>query len=193
MKKERVAYLLVAALFLLLCAFYFISGRLQQNSGLLTDEDFSAEADTKIPKTILIHITGAVNNPGVIELPAGSRLIDAIEEVGGLKPEADTDSLNLAAVLEDEAKIIVYTKTPQNTGDNGEEVTAPPASVSNKVNINTATAQELKTLSGIGDVIAQNILDYRSEHGNFKSLEELKEVNRIGDKLFESIKDDITL
>lgn len=193
MKKERVAYLFVAALFLLLCGFYFITSRQQQNSGLLTNEELSGETETKTPETILIHITGAVNNPGVLEMPAGSRLIDAVELAGGLKPEADTDSLNLAAVLEDEAKIVVYAKAAQTGTENvgGEAVAPPPAN--DKVNINTATVEELKRLSGIGDVIAQNIVDYRTEHGNFKSLEEIKKVNRIGDKLFESIKDNITL
>lgn len=136
---------------------------------------------------IYVHITGAVNNPGVIRLAPGSRLIDAIEKLGGLTENADTDSVNLASVLEDEDKIHIYTR--EETAETG----AVSASGTGKVNINTASLEDLKTLPGIGDAIGKSIIDYREKNGAFKSLEDLKEVDRIGDKVFDKLKDSITL
>ena len=136
---------------------------------------------------IYVHITGAVNNPGVIRLAPGSRLIDAIEKLGGLTENADTDSVNLASVLEDEDKIHIYTR--EETAETG----AVSASGTGRVNINTASLEDLKTLPGIGDAIGKSIIDYREKNGAFKSLEELKEVDRVGDKVFDKLKDSITL
>ncbi len=136
---------------------------------------------------IYVHITGAVNNPGVIRLAPGSRLIDAIEKLGGLAENADTDSVNLASVLEDEDKIHIYTR--EETAETG----AVSASGTGRVNINTASLEDLKTLPGIGDAIGKSIIDYREKNGAFKSLEDLKEVDRIGDKVFDKLKDSITL
>lgn len=136
---------------------------------------------------IYVHITGAVNNPGVIRLAPGSRLIDAIEKLGGLTENADTDSVNLASVLEDEDKIHIYTR--EETAETG----AVSASGTGRVNINTASLEDLKTLPGIGDAIGKSIIDYREKNGAFKSLEDLKEVDRIGDKVFDKLKDSITL
>ena len=131
---------------------------------------------------IYVHITGAVNNPGVIRLAPGSRLIDAIEKLGGLTENADTDSVNLASVLEDEDKIHIYTR--EETAETG----AVSASGTGRVNINTASLEDLKTLPGIGDAIGKSIIDYREKNGAFKSLEDLKEVDRIGDKVFDKLK-----
>ena len=136
---------------------------------------------------IYVHITGAVNNPGVIKLAQGSRLIDAIEKLGGLAENADTDSVNLASVLEDEDKIHIYTK------DETAETGAVSVSGTGRVNINTASLEDLKTLPGIGDSIGKSIIDYREKNGALRSLEDLKEVDRIGDKVFEKLKDSITL
>lgn len=161
----------------------------QKRDALLTPvepaRNTSAVQETASTK-VLVHVAGAVNNPGVYTLDGGSRVIDAVEAAGGLSPEADGDALNLAAVVEDAAKITI---PKVNAG--GEDVASTTAS--GLVNINTADKTTLMTLSGIGEVLAQNIIDYRTKNGPFTNLEELKNVNRIGDKLFEQIKDGITL
>lgn len=161
----------------------------QKRDALLTPvepaRNTSAVQETASTK-VLVHVAGAVNNPGVYTLDGGSRVIDAVEAAGGLSPEADGDALNLAAVVEDAAKITI---PKVNAG--GEDVASTAAS--GLVNINTADKTTLMTLSGIGEVLAQNIIDYRTKNGPFTNLEELKNVNRIGDKLFEQIKDGITL
>lgn len=153
-------------------------------------EAVHAENNPENATEIYVHITGAVNNPGVIKLDQGARLIDAIEKLGGLTENADTDSVNLASVLEDEDKIHIYTK--DETAETGPG-SASAASGTGRVNINTASLEDLKTLPGIGDAIGKSIIDYREKNGAFRSLEDLKEVDRIGDKVFEKLKDSITL
>ncbi|WP_373484242.1 helix-hairpin-helix domain-containing protein [Acetobacterium sp.] len=134
---------------------------------------------------VMVHITGAVNQPGVVLLNQNARLIEAIELVGGLTETADVNSLNLARKLQDEEKIHIPT-----IGEVSE-----PGSVSEdtKININTASLEELKSLPGVGDVIAQGIIDYREKHGGFKQLEELKNVTRIGDKIYEGLFESIVI
>ena len=134
---------------------------------------------------MMVHITGAVKQPGVVSLNQGARLIEAIELVGGVTEAADLDSLNLARKLQDEEKIhipaIGEVSQSSLTGEN------------TKVNINTASLEELKSLPGVGDVIAQGIIDYRQKNGGFKQLEELKNVTRIGDKIYEGLSESITV
>jgi competence protein ComEA len=134
---------------------------------------------------MMVHITGAVNNPGVVSLNQDARLIEAIEMVGGLTETADVESLNLARKLHDEEKIHVPVT--------GEVPKTAAASENSKININTASLEELKSLPGIGDVIAQGIIDYREKNGGFKELEELKNVTRIGDKIYEGISGSISI
>lgn len=134
---------------------------------------------------MMVHITGAVKQPGVVSLKPEARLIEAIELVGGLTETADVDSLNLARKIQDEEKIHIPAV--------GEISATAVTSENNKVNINTASLEELKSLPGVGDVIAQGIIDYREKHGGFKQLEELKNVTRIGDKVFEGLAESIVI
>ncbi|MDO4288603.1 MAG: ComEA family DNA-binding protein [Eubacterium sp.] len=143
----------------------------------------SGEAE---PQEIVVHITGAVASPGVFRLPQGARLIDAVDAAGGLTAEASTDQINLAALLSDADKIHIYTLAEAAQGQGG-------VAADGRVNINTASLEELMTLPGIGEGIGGNIIAYREKNGAFRSLEALKEVDRIGDKLFERIRELICL
>ncbi|MDO9491712.1 helix-hairpin-helix domain-containing protein [Acetobacterium sp.] len=134
---------------------------------------------------MMVHITGAVNKPGVVSLNRDARLIEAIEMVGGLTETADVDALNLARKLQDEEKIHIPAI--------GEVSNTTAAGENTKININTASLEELKSLPGVGDVIAQGIIDYREKNGGFKQLEELKDVTRIGDKIYEGLSESITI
>jgi len=134
---------------------------------------------------MMVHITGAVKQPGVVSLKPEARLIEAIELVGGLTETADVDSLNLARKIQDEEKIHIPAM--------GEVSATAVSSENDKVNINTASLEELKSLPGVGDVIAQGIIDYREKNGGFKQLEELKNVTRIGDKVFEGLAESIVI
>ncbi len=134
---------------------------------------------------MMVHITGAVKQPGVVTLKPEARLIEAIELVGGLTETADVDSLNLARKIQDEEKIHIPAI--------GEVSATAVSSENDKVNINTASLEELKSLPGVGDVIAQGIIDYREKNGGFKQLEELKNVTRIGDKIYDGLSESIVI
>lgn len=151
---------------------------------------------------IAVHITGEVKKQGLIYLKEGSRVADAIEKAGGETENADLSQINLAYVLQDGQKIYVPNKNEKisqyitgNSGNNDTEENN--ASNSNKedakVNINTANQSELDSLPGIGPSIAQKIIDYREENGNFKTIEELQNVKGIGDAKYEEIKDRVTV
>lgn len=132
---------------------------------------------------IVVHVCGAVNNPGVYSLAIGSRIIDAIEVGGGSTSEACLDVLNLAAKVIDGQRVYV----PQK----GEVI--PFAEENSLINLNTATLEELDKLPGIGEVLAQRIVDYREANGGFKSVGELQRVEGIGQKKFKEIKDKVTV
>ncbi|WP_051426206.1 ComEA family DNA-binding protein [Jiangella gansuensis] len=138
--------------------------------------------------TIMIHVAGLVAAPGVVELPAGTRVVDAIEAAGGPTAEADLTPLNLARVLTDGEQVIVTAEPPAGQPavppppDPGAGVpVGPPAG---PVNLNTATAADLDTLPGIGPTLAGRILEWREQHGRFTTVDELREVSGIGEQRF---------
>lgn len=157
--------------------------------------DVNIEEDKDV-KQIIVHITGCIKKQGVVEINEGARIIDVIEAAGGVTEEADITKVNLAYIVKDAQKIYIpsiYDKedTEYITLNNGENVIVEDkyGGESDMVNINTATQTELESLSGIGPSIALKIINYREEHGKFKSIEEIKEVPGIGDAKFNSIKD----
>jgi competence protein ComEA len=129
--------------------------------------------------TVVVDVTGKVRHRGIVELSAGSRVIDAIDAAGGARPHADLSTLNLARVLIDGEQIVVgldipLMNAPDATSSAGVgDATAP-------LNLNTATSEQLETLPGIGPVTAAAILQWRDEHGSFTSVDELMEVSGIG-------------
>ena len=127
-------------------------------------------------------------------------MIDAIKKAGGETKAADLSQVNLAYVLQDGQKIYIPNKNEkisayisENNGENVKEDNITTKKEGTKVNINTASLEELDQLPGIGSAIAQRIIDYRSEHGEFKKVEDIQEVKGIGDAKFNEIKDDITV
>ena len=148
------------------------------------------EVSTTQETVIFVDIKGEVKKPGVYQMKAGDRVKDALDAAGGLTEEADSQKVNLAKRLEDQMVIVV----PKV----GEEAEAIPAGVTSKeeakegkVNINTATVEELKTLKGVGDKKAEAIIEYRKKNGSFKTKEDLMKVRGIGKKLFESFEERI--
>jgi competence protein ComEA len=149
---------------------------------------------TAPPASIIVDVRGAVNKPGVYTLPLGSRVQDALTLAGDVASSADTRSLNLARRLNDGEQIYVLlvgeaTPTVVATTGRGVQLNAPTKIPGGKINLNTATLAELDTLPGIGPAIAQRILDYRAQNGDFKTIDDLKKVRGIGDALFNQIKD----
>ena len=150
----------------------------------------AASAGPSPEVVILVDVAGWVRRPGVYEFDEGARVIDAIDAAGGARSGALLESLNLAAPLADGIQILV----PRE----GETV-APPASwgavagVAGLINVNTATPTELEELPGVGEVIAQAIVDYRTENGPFASVDQLLDVSGIGDTTLEDIRELVTV
>jgi competence protein ComEA len=147
------------------------------------------------PSPLLVYVTGAVEKPGVYELPLNSRLQNAIELAGGLMPDADITAINMAEKVNDGQKIFVplvgeiTDPSPSASEKSGAAAAAP----SGPININTANAEELDTLPGIGPAKAAAIIEFRNANGPFESLEDLLEVPGIGEKICEDIQDLITI
>ena len=150
---------------------------------------------------IVIHITGAICNEGIYELEENSRIADAVKMAGGLKEDADLKQINLAYVLEDGMKINIPSKNEStNEASNNTEsyITKENLNTSNnvktsKVNINSATQTELESLPGIGPSTALKIINYRKEKGKFNKIEDIKNVNGIGESKFNKIKEFIKI
>ena len=189
---------------------------------ILEEKDISEELVESIPTKIYVDVKGAVVNPGVYEIEEGKKVIDAIGLAGGLTDQADTSLINLAKKVTNEMVVIIYTleevkkatevdaiaKVIDNkcvcpeikndaclTKEENQNINSDEASTTtnDKINLNTATLEELQTLPGIGESKAQAIIDYRVEHGDFEKIEDLQEVSGIGEALYEKVKDYITV
>ena len=206
-QKQKKIISIILLIIAVLTYYYFYT---KNNTEEINNKDLEISnnqtQETKEEK-IFVHITGAVNKEGIIELEENARLADAIEKAGGAKENADIKNINLATILEDGMK--VHIPTVEETQTNNEninvennansQINAGTKEVTSntktqgKININTATEEELDTLPGIGPSTASKIIDYRKENGKFKSVEEIKEVSGIGDAKYEKIKKLITI
>jgi competence protein ComEA len=139
--------------------------------------------------TIIVDVAGEVEQPGVYEFAEGDRVIDAIERAGGQLPKADLSLLNLAAPLTDGTQILVPKAGPPGAVVPGGTAGSPGG----LININSASATELETLSGIGEVLAATIIEYREQNGPFASVEDLMDVSGIGPATLEEIRDQVTV
>ena len=147
--------------------------------------------------SVIVHIAGAVKNPGVYQLKSTDRIVDAVKIAGGETEEANLDLINLAALLKDGQKIIIPYKIYNQTGEemnkdiynNVENGYSSSVSTSAKVNINTADTIILQTLPGIGPVLSERIIEYRNQNGLFGVIDDIKDVSGIAEKKYEGIKD----
>jgi competence protein ComEA len=140
--------------------------------------------------TLIVDVAGEVREPGVYEFAEGDRVIDAIERAGGQMPKADLSLLNLAAPLADGTQILVPKSGPPAAGLPGG---AAPGSTNGLININSASATDLEALSGIGEVLAATIIEYRDQNGPFVSVDDLMDVSGIGPATLEEIRDQVTV
>ena len=178
-----------------------------------TDRTELSDASSEEAKTLVVHICGAVSAPGVYELPAGSRIIDAVEAGGGFLPEADEACCNLAEEIVDGCQIYIMTKTEScadgqtekkagiqtspdsdmQTTDRNVRSNSATALENGLVNLNTADVAALMTLPGIGESRAKAIISYREQHGAFAQIEDIMKISGIKQAAFSKIKDKITV
>ena len=184
-----------------------------ESSAGSTDRTELSDASSEETKTLVVHICGAVSAPGVYELPAGSRIIDAVEAGGGFLPEADEACCNLAEEIVDGCQIYIMTKSEScadgqtekkagiqtspdsdmQTTDRNVRSNSTPTLENGLVNLNTADVAALMTLPGIGESRAKAIISYREQHGAFAQIEDIMKISGIKQAAFSKIKDKITV
>ena len=216
-KKNKIILIVIVAIVAII-SYYFIFDRKEewlnnQEQNLEIKEEIktndqiennSNEQQLEKNENIIVHVSGAVNKEGIVELKNNSRIIDAIDKAGGLKDEADITNINLAYIIEDGMKIHIPSKEEKESTiivesniDSGTVEQSNEIKSNNnkklKININTATKTDLETLPGIGESTALKIIEYRKEKGKFKLIEDIKQVNGIGENKFNKIKELITV
>lgn len=172
---------LVAGL-VLIAGWWWWSGR---PSTVIAAPDVIAEGaivagtEPLLSETVVVHVVGAVHKPGLVELPAGARVADAVDAAGGVRNDKALTSVNLARTLVDGEQVML---DPQGTPAGGS------GSGSGLLSLNQATAAEFEALPGIGPVLAQRIVDWRTTNGSFRSIDDLNEVSGIGDSIMSQIR-----
>lgn len=139
---------------------------------------------------VVIDVEGTVKHPGIVTLPAGSRVHEAVAKAGGVRGSVDTAALNMARVLTDGEQILVGVEPVAGAPAAGSS--APAGTQGGRISLGSATLEQLDTLPGIGPVTAQAILDYRTEHGHFTSVDDLLDVKGIGEATLADIRDRVT-
>lgn len=193
-KRDQIGILIIVFIIISLLGYKFIIYDMinkDKNLQLIKTDPIIEQTENEqveMSKTIFIHISGQVYNPGLIELPRGSRINDAVELAGGLKKDSDIDKINLALILEDEDKVYIPKVGEENNVEETISSISSNDSQTGNIDINNCTKEILCSLPGIGEVTAQKIIDYRNQT-KFKKIEDIMEVSGIGDKKFEAIKD----
>ncbi len=164
-------------------------------TGMAADPDETADCEPQ--NNVTVYVCGAVNHPGVYELPEGTRIVDALHAAGGMDPFADHDHINQAMLLEDGARIYIPTSDETEGISPGGDISGMDLSASEgtpaRINLNTADAAQLMTLPGIGEAKAALIIQYREENGRFNAIEDIMKINGIKEGMFNRIRDMITV
>lgn len=143
------------------------------------------------PTVLTVHVAGAVHRPGVVTLPHGTRVTDAIDAAGGARPDGVLDTVNLARMLEDGERILV--PSTEDPGEQGQAEAGGARGPDGRIDLNRATADELEELPGIGPVLAQRIVAHREDHGPFTEVGDLRDVPGIGERTFQSLAELVTV
>ncbi|MEY3406880.1 MAG: hypothetical protein RLZZ556_952 [Actinomycetota bacterium] len=163
-------------------AFVLITSQPQKVS--LSDKEPSEESEIKVNQAkIFVHIAGKVKNPGIYQLDSGARVFDVVLLAGGFTKKANQSSINLARVVTDGEQIVIGSGTSQELLNNSQSF----------ISLNHSSVSTLEDLPGVGPALAGRIVDWREANGGFKTKEDLLNVAGIGDKLYSSIKDLVTL
>ena len=206
LKKEQKIKIAITLFVIIIAIFYYIYSQNQKEiffEESKQENEVQEKTEETENKKIIVHVSGAVKNEGIVELEEGARVANAIEKAGGVRDDAYTKDINYALKLEDGMKIYVPTieeskqeKEEENTNSessnyiiSSNNTKTNENSNGQKININNADESELDELPGVGPSTAQKIIQYRKENGEFKSIDELKNVSGIGEAKFQKIKD----
>lgn len=183
--EQKRGLVIVFALTIGLGGFYFLNSRPLAEPVLIQDTsvEMLQESTLKEPSELIINVAGKVNNPGVYQLPSGSRVVDAIEAAGRQLKGVDISDINLARILVDGEQILVG-----GVRNSAGKAVAKKITSSNPLDINRATLSQLDTLPGIGPVTAQRIITYRTKVGRINSLDELTKISGLGGAKFEELR-----
>jgi len=203
-RQEKIVFLIIISAILITFSWKLYSREKESITIVPTadigESDIREENEIIDKKICIIHISGAVNQPGVYQLTEGERIIDAVKMAGGEMERANVDAVNLAAHLYDGQKIVIpfisenkEDEVNQNALANQEFRQHDYSINSSLLNLNAVTSNQLETLPGIGPALAERILAYRKNHGLFRNIEDIMNVSGIGEKRFESIKEYITV
>ena len=171
------------SIMMILLFLFFLTGCTKNTEQLAlesVEEEQKVEKESESQDSIFVFVCGAVNCAGVYEMPAGSRVFEAVEMAGGFSEDAAASQLNQAEVLEDETRLYIPTM---------DEMMREQSENDGRVNLNTATKEELMTLPGVGEAKAALIVQYREEHGSFQKVEDIMNISGIKEGLFGKIKD----
>jgi competence protein ComEA len=146
----------------------------------------AAEARAAPPAGLVISVIGRVRSPGLVTVPQGARVADVLRAAGGPEPGADIGALNLARKVTDGEQLAVGIPAPPPAPDT-------PAAAAGKLDLNTATADQLDTLPGVGEVMAKRIVQWRTDHGGFTKVEQLRDVDGIGESKFQKLREKVTV
>lgn len=196
-KKNTIKIAVCVTAFLILGILYLNFNQRKESQGVVT-EQFSERETVKVTTSatsipdkeqleIYVHVCGEVNNPGVYRFAKEPRVIDVVKQAGGFTKKADKAGVNLAEIVTDGTQLIIEAKTKKIKHKTEEDVN------SNRLNINTASKEELMTLSGIGESKATQILSYRESNGKFHAIEDIMKISGIKEGVFNKIKDYITV
>lgn len=207
-KKIKYVIIILIVIMISLLIYFINKDNKESDTNDLSFVEETTKETTTLKQKQYVDIKGNVKNPGVYEFNENDRVIDAINLAGGLKKNANTSNINLSQKLKSEMVIYIYSNEEIKNNENNlscdtkckTEVIEVNNCIQNteknndtsKININTATIDELLKISGIGESKAKNIIEYREKNGEFKNIEDIKNINGIGDSLFNKIKDSIT-
>jgi len=183
--EQKRGLIIVFALTIGLAGFFFLNSRPTAEPVLIQDTNIDQTQNDliDIPTKLIVNVAGRVKNPGVYQLPQGSRVVDAIESAGMQLKGVDISDINLARLLVDGEQVLVGGSKLTSKKSTPKKITSD-----NPLDINRATITQLDTLPGVGPVTAQRIIDYRTKVGRISSIDELKKISGLGGSKFEEIK-----
>ena len=216
-RKQIITGIIITILLIIPFIYFFVTKDKTKKvkKEVVVDEKLEKKEEKEKTTIFKVDIKGEVNVPGIYSLSNDSRVIDVIEKAGGLTEQADTSVINLSKKINDEMVIIIYSEEEvrdfektkeiekqvetkclqkdENSLKNDACITTNNNNPIGKININTASKEELMTLNGIGESKANDIIKYRETNGNFETIEDIKKITGIGDNVFAKIQEDITV